>query len=314
MGQGKATFRAVRLPLALANSRGMRAERRSDLINSAMVRQGKASKRMGWRFLWCFGGGLGFVFGFVYVFFFFFVLWLFVFLVPPCASISPTGNSRPGRKKVLMFQPKGPGSQAGQQKWSVTRRPLSAPPGAHYSKQLQRRRSGLATCSGAGPSPARHARDPRAANVVMQGEFDPQSSDGVRDRRGPDDEPSPVSPCSISPHRQTRSKLDEVQMIAQERLATSLRQELLRQPARNWSANCAKAAPNQGAAVSATRTGASAPGARLRAGRPAACRPDQPPTSPRTSGKRWINSAVAAAQRPWSLCGPKSPSKRCRPK
>jgi len=172
-GSGKSNILdAVLFCLGLANSRGMRAERLPDLINSAMVRQGKAAETQ------------------VTVRF-------------------DLADWRPDPAEEGLDVPaEGPWIQAGQQEWSVTRR-LRLAPGGTYSSSYSA--DGVACNLQQVQGQLRRLRvDPEGSNVVMQGDVTRIVSMGSRDRRGLIDELAGVA-LFDSRIEQTRSKLDEVQ-------------------------------------------------------------------------------------------------------
>ena len=194
-GSGKSNILdAVLFCLGLANSRGMRAERLPDLINSAMVRQGKASETQ-------------------------------VTVRFDLADWHPDPA-----EEGLDVPAEGPWIQAGQQEWSVTRR-LRLAPGGTYSSSYSA--DGVACNLQQVQGQLRRLRvDPEGSNVVMQGDVTRIVSMGSRDRRGLIDELAGVA-LFDSRIEQTRSKLDEVQdrqerchIVEQELLAS--RQKLER--------------------------------------------------------------------------------------
>jgi len=172
-GSGKSNILdAVLFCLGLATSRGMRAERLPDLINSAMVRQGKAAETV------------------VTVRF-------------------DLGDWRPDpAEQGLEAPPEGPWIQNGQREWSVTRR-LRVAPGGTYSTSFSA--DGVPCNLQQVQGQLRRLRvDPEGSNVVMQGDVTRIVSMGARERRGLIDELAGVA-LFDSRIEQTRSKLDEVQ-------------------------------------------------------------------------------------------------------
>ena len=193
-GSGKSNILdAVLFCLGLATSRGMRAERLPDLINSAMVRQGKAAETV------------------VTVRF-------------------DLGDWRPDpAEEGLEAPPEGPWIQNGQREWSVTRR-LRVAPGGTYSTSFSA--DGVPCNLQQVQGQLRRLRvDPEGSNVVMQGDVTRIVSMGARERRGLIDELAGVA-LFDSRIEQTRSKLDEVQerqercrIVEQELLASRVKLE-----------------------------------------------------------------------------------------
>ena len=172
-GSGKSNILdAVLFCLGLATSRGMRAERLPDLINSAMVRQGKAAEMV------------------VTVRF-------------------DLGDWRPDpAEEGLEVPPEASWIQPGQREWSVTRR-LRLAKGGTYSSSFSA--DGVACNLQQVQTQLRRLRvDPEGSNVVMQGDVTRIVSMGSRDRRGLIDELAGVA-LFDSRIEQTRAKLDEVQ-------------------------------------------------------------------------------------------------------
>ena len=172
-GSGKSNILdAVLFCLGLATSRGMRAERLPDLINSATQREGRAAETT------------------VTVRF-------------------DLGDWQPDEAETgLEATPEGPWIQRGQRQWSVTRR-LRVAPGGTYSSSFSA--DGVACNAQQLQTQLRRLRiDPDGSNVVMQGDVTRIVSMSARDRRGIIDELAGVA-LFDSRIDQTRSKLDEVQ-------------------------------------------------------------------------------------------------------
>ena len=177
-GSGKSNILdAVLFCLGLATSRGMRAERLPDLINSAMLREGKAAE----------------------------------------TSVTvrfDLGDWQPDAAEEGLDAPEqGPWIQPGQRDWSVTRR-LRVAPGGTYSSSFSA--DGVPCNLQQLQTQLRRLRvDPEGSNVVMQGDVTRIVSMSARDRRGIIDELAGVA-LFDSRIEQTRAKLDEV-MERQER-------------------------------------------------------------------------------------------------
>ena len=172
-GSGKSNILdGVLFCLGLANSRGMRAERLPDLINSAVLRDGKAAETT------------------VTVHF-------------------DLGDWQPdGAEAGLEAAVEGPWIQPGQRQWSVTRR-LRVAPGGTYSSSYSA--DGVPCNLQQLQTQLRRLRiDPDGSNVVMQGDVTRIVSMSARDRRGIIDELAGVA-LFDSRIEQSRSKLDEVQ-------------------------------------------------------------------------------------------------------
>jgi chromosome segregation protein len=194
-GSGKSNILdAVLFCLGLATSRGMRAERLPDLINSAMQREGRAAETT------------------VTVRF-------------------DLGDWQPDEaEQGLDAAPEGPWIQPGQPQWSVTRR-LRVAPGGTYSSSFSA--DGVACNAQQLQTQLRRLRiDPDGSNVVMQGDVTRIVSMSARDRRGIIDELAGVA-LFDSRIDQSRAKLEEVQerqercrIVEQELLAS--RQKLER--------------------------------------------------------------------------------------
>jgi chromosome segregation protein len=172
-GSGKSNILdGVLFCLGLASSRGMRAERLPDLINSAMLRAGKAAET---------------------------VVSVRFDLRDWQPDEAEAGLEPPGE---------GPWIRPGQTEWTVTRRLRVAPGGTYASSfsadgtpcNLQQLQTQL----------RRLRVDPEGSNVVMQGDVTRIVSMGARDRRGIIDELAGVA-LFDSRIEQTRAKLDDVQ-------------------------------------------------------------------------------------------------------
>ena len=172
-GSGKSNILdAVLFCLGLANSRGMRAERLPDLINSAVLRQGRAAEA--------------------------------------CVTVRfDLGDWQPDEAEAGLDPPEeGPWIQAGQKAWSVTRR-LRVAPGGTYSSSYSA--DGVACNLQQLQTQLRRLRvDPDGSNVVMQGDVTRIVSMSARERRGIIDELAGVALFDTR-IAQTRAKLDEVQ-------------------------------------------------------------------------------------------------------
>lgn len=171
-GSGKSNILdAVLFCLGLATSRGMRAERLPDLINSAMLREGKAAE----------------------------------------TSVTvrfDLGDWQPDSAEDGLDVPEqGPWLQRGQREWSVTRR-LRVAPGGTYSSSFSA--DGVPCNLHQLQTQLRRLRvDPEGSNVVMQGDVTRIVSMSARDRRGIIDELAGVA-LFDSRIEQSRGKLDEV--------------------------------------------------------------------------------------------------------
>ena len=172
-GSGKSNILdAVLFCLGLATSRGMRAERLPDLINSAVLRTGRAAE----------------------------------------ASVTvrfDLGDWQPDEAEAGLEPPEeGPWIRPGQRQWSVTRR-LRVAPGGTYSSTYSA--DGVPCNLQQLQTQLRRLRvDPDGSNVVMQGDVTRIVSMSSRDRRGIIDELAGVA-LFDSRIEQTRAKLDEVQ-------------------------------------------------------------------------------------------------------
>ena len=172
-GSGKSNILdGVLFCLGLANSRGMRAERLPDLVNSAVLRDGKAAETV----------------------------------VTVRFDLS---DWRPDEAEAGLEAPaEGPWIQPGQKEWSVTRK-LRVAPGGTYSSSYSA--EGVPCNLQQLQTQLRRLRvDPEGSNVVMQGDVTRIVSMSARDRRGLIDELAGVA-LFDSRIEQARSKLEEVQ-------------------------------------------------------------------------------------------------------
>ena len=194
-GSGKSNILdAVLFCLGLASSRGMRAERLPDLINSAMLRAGKAAETV--------------------------------------VSVRfDLGDWQPDDAEAGLEAPEeGPWIRPGQRTWTVSRR-LRVAPGGTYASSFSA--DGVPCNLQQLQTQLRRLRvDPEGSNVVMQGDVTRIVSMSARDRRGIIDELAGVA-LFDSRIEQTRGKLEEVQerqercaIVQQELLAS--RQKLER--------------------------------------------------------------------------------------
>ncbi|MCP9850893.1 chromosome segregation protein SMC [Cyanobium sp. Morenito 9A2] len=172
-GSGKSNILdGVLFCLGLANSRGMRAERLPDLINSAMLREGKAAETV----------------------------------VSVRFDLSDWAPDE--AEAGLEPSADGPWIKAGQTEWTVTRR-LRVAPGGTYSSSYAA--DGIPCNLQQLQTQLRRLRvDPEGSNVVMQGDVTRIVSMGARDRRGLIDELAGVA-LFDSRIEQSRAKLEEVQ-------------------------------------------------------------------------------------------------------
>ena len=172
-GSGKSNILdGVLFCLGLASSRGMRAERLPDLVNSSMLKQGKAAETV--------------------------------------VSVRfDLRDWQPDEAEAGLEPPEeGPWIQAGQQEWTVTRRLRIAPGGTYASTYSA---DGVACNLQQLQTQLRRLRvDPEGSNVVMQGDVTRIVSMSARERRGIIDELAGVA-LFDSRIEQTRSKLAEVQ-------------------------------------------------------------------------------------------------------
>ena len=172
-GSGKSNILdGVLFCLGLASSRGMRAERLPDLVNSSKLKQGKAAETV----------------------------------VSVRFDLS---DWQPDEAEQGLEAPEeGPWIKPGQNEWTVTRRLRIAPGGTYASTysadgvpcNLQQLQTQL----------RRLRVDPEGSNVVMQGDVTRIVSMSSRDRRGIIDELAGVA-LFDSRIEQTRSKLSDVQ-------------------------------------------------------------------------------------------------------
>jgi chromosome segregation protein len=172
-GSGKSNILdAVLFCLGLASSRGMRAERLPDLINSAMLRAGKAAE------------------------------------TTVTVSFDLSDWQPDGAEDGLEAPEEGPWIRPGQQEWSVSRR-LRVAPGGTYSSSFSA--DGVPCNLQQLQTQLRRLRvDPEGSNVVMQGDVTRIVSMSAKERRGIIDELAGVA-LFDSRIDQTRGKLDEVQ-------------------------------------------------------------------------------------------------------
>ncbi|MEB3271889.1 MAG: chromosome segregation protein SMC [Synechococcus sp.] len=171
-GSGKSNILdAILFCLGLASSRGMRADRLPDLINSATLREGRAAETS------------------VTVHF-------------------DLGDWQPDAAEAeLEPGQEGPWIRPGQQSWSVTRR-LRVAPGGTYSSSYSA--DGSACNLQQLQTQLRRLRvDPEGSNVVMQGDVTRIVTMSARERRGIIDELAGVALFDRR-IEQTRGKLDEV--------------------------------------------------------------------------------------------------------
>jgi chromosome segregation protein len=172
-GSGKSNILdAVLFCLGLASSRGMRADRLPDLINSAVLRAGKAAE----------------------------------------TSVSvrfDLGDWQPDEAEAGLEPPEeGPWIKPGQTEWTVSRR-LRVAPGGTYASSFSA--DGVPCNLQQLQTQLRRLRvDPEGSNVVMQGDVTRIVSMSARDRRGIIDELAGVA-LFDSRIEQSRAKLDEVQ-------------------------------------------------------------------------------------------------------
>jgi len=172
-GSGKSNILdGVLFCLGLASSRGMRADRLPDLINSSMLREGKAAE----------------------------------------TSVSvrfDLSEWQPDGAEAGLEPPEdGPWIKPGQKEWTVSRR-LRVAPGGTYSSSFSA--DGVSCNLQQLQGQLRRLRvDPEGSNVVMQGDVTRIVSMSARDRRGIIDELAGVA-LFDSRIEQSRGKLDEVQ-------------------------------------------------------------------------------------------------------
>jgi chromosome segregation protein len=172
-GSGKSNILdAVLFCLGLATSRGMRAERLPDLINSSLQRQGRAAET---------------------------TVTVRFDLGDWCPDEAEQGLEAPAE---------GPWIRPGQREWSVTRR-LRVAPGGTYSSSFSA--DGVPCNAQQLQTQLRRLRiDPEGSNVVMQGDVTRIVSMSAKERRGIIDELAGVA-LFDSRIAQSRGKLDEVQ-------------------------------------------------------------------------------------------------------
>ena len=198
-GSGKSNILdAVLFCLGLASSRGMRAERLPDLINSAMLKAGRAAETA-------------------------------VSVRFDLADWHPDGA-----EAGLEAPAEGPWIKPGQKEWTVSRR-LRVAPGGTYASTFSA--DGMPCNLQQLQTQLRRLRvDPEGSNVVMQGDVTRIVSMSARDRRGIIDELAGVA-LFDSRIDQSRQKLDAVHdsqercAIVQQELLTG-RQKLERDCAR----------------------------------------------------------------------------------
>ena len=172
-GSGKSNILdGILFCLGLASSRGMRADRLPDLINSAILREGRAAE----------------------------------------TSVTvrfDLGDWAPDPAEEGLEAPaEGPWIQAGQREWSVTRRLRVAPGGTYSSTYFA---EGQPCTAQQLQTQLRRLRvDPEGSNVVMQGDVTRIVSMSPRERRGIIDELAGVA-LFDGRIAQARAKLDEVQ-------------------------------------------------------------------------------------------------------
>ena len=172
-GSGKSNILdGVLFCLGLANSRGMRADRLPDLVNSAMLKEGRAAETV----------------------------------VTVRFDLT---DWQPDEAEAGLEPPQeGPWIRQGQSHWSVTRR-LRVAPGGTYSSTYSA--DGVTCNLQQLQTQLRRLRvDPEGSNVVMQGDVTRIVSMGSKDRRGLIDELAGVA-LFDSRIDQARSKLEDVQ-------------------------------------------------------------------------------------------------------
>ncbi len=171
-GSGKSNILdGVLFCLGLASSRGMRAERLPDLINSAMLRAGKAAE------------------------------------TTVTVHFDLSDWQPDDAEEGLEAPPEGPWIRPGQQEWSVSRR-LRVAPGGTYSSSFSA--DGVPCNLQQLQTQLRRLRvDPEGSNVVMQGDVTRIVSMSAKERRGIIDELAGVALFDTR-IEQTRGKLDDV--------------------------------------------------------------------------------------------------------
>lgn len=172
-GSGKSNILdGILFCLGLATSRGMRAERLPDLINSAVMREGKAAE------------------------------------TEVSVRFDLSGWTPDAAEEGLEPPGEGPWITPGQTSWAVSRR-LRLAPGGTYSSTYSA--EGLPCTLPQLQAQLRRLRvDPEGSNVVMQGDVTRIVSMGSRERRGLIDELAGVALFDAR-IEQSRGKLDEVQ-------------------------------------------------------------------------------------------------------
>ena len=193
-GSGKSNILdGVLFCLGLATSRGMRADRLPDLVNSGILKAGKAAE------------------------------------TTVSVRFDLTDWQPDAAEEGLDAPEDGPWIKPGQTEWTVTRR-LRVMPGGSYSSSYSA--DGIACNLQQLQTQLRRLRiDPEGSNVVMQGDVTRIVSMSNRDRRGLIDELAGVALFDTR-IEQTRRKLDDVQdrqercrIIEQELLASRQRLE-----------------------------------------------------------------------------------------
>jgi chromosome segregation protein len=171
-GSGKSNILdAILFCLGLASSRGMRAERLPDLINSALLRAGRAAE------------------------------------TSVTVHFDLSDWQPDGAEAGLEAPAEGPWIRPDQTSWSVTRR-LRVAPGGTYSSSYSA--DGVACNLQQLQTQLRRLRvDPEGSNVVMQGDVTRIVSMSAKERRGIIDELAGVA-LFDSRIEQSRGKLDEV--------------------------------------------------------------------------------------------------------
>ena len=193
-GSGKSNILdGVLFCLGLATSRGMRADRLPDLVNSGMLKAGKAAE------------------------------------TTVSVRFDLSDWTPDAAEEGLEAPAEGPWIQPGQEEWTVTRK-LRVMPGGSYSSSYSA--DGVTCNLQQLQTQLRRLRiDPEGSNVVMQGDVTRVVSMSNRDRRGLIDELAGVALFDTR-IEQTRRKLDDVQerqercrIIEQELLASRQRLE-----------------------------------------------------------------------------------------
>ena len=193
-GSGKSNILdGVLFCLGLATSRGMRADRLPDLVNSGMLKAGKAAE------------------------------------TTVSVRFDLSDWTPDAAEEGLEAPAEGPWIQPGQEEWTVTRK-LRVMPGGSYSSSYSA--DGVPCNLQQLQTQLRRLRiDPEGSNVVMQGDVTRIVSMSNRDRRGLIDELAGVALFDTR-IEQTRRKLDDVQerqercrIIEQELLASRQRLE-----------------------------------------------------------------------------------------